>query len=147
MVKPIPSLTHEQAQRFWAKVQKTETCWNWTACLVQGYGQVGIGAKQYGAHRVSYVLMFGEIPDGLHIDHLCRNRRCVNPAHMELVTNAENTRRGDGLAAMNLRKQHCIHGHPFSGNNVRVGPYGYRDCRACKQVRKRAYRVRRGATP
>lgn len=88
----------EVANRFWSKVNKTETCWLWTAAIVQstGYGRIGTGGRHHmnSAHRVAYEMMVGPIPKGLQIDHLCRVRHCVNPAHMEVVTSAENTRRG-----------------------------------------------------
>lgn len=85
--------------RFWAKVQKTETCWLWTAAKNgPGYGQFGLGTREDGlvfAHRFAYELVVGPIPEGLVIDHLCRTPACVRPDHLEPVTMRENMRRGD----------------------------------------------------
>lgn len=80
--------------RFWAKVKKTKTCWLWTAASSRGYGQLGINKKLIYAHRFSYELHRGKIPQGLHIDHLCRVKKCVNPRHLEVVTQRQNTIRG-----------------------------------------------------
>ena len=87
---PIPA--HD---RFWAKVQKTDTCWLWTAYrLPSGYGQFGLNGKMVYAHRWSYEQVHGPIPKGMHIDHLCRVKHCVNPDHLEVVTCRENAMRG-----------------------------------------------------
>lgn len=75
---------------FWAKVEKTETCWNWTAVTNFGYGLFKAAGRPQAAHRISYLLTFGAIPEGLFVDHVCHNKRCVNPAHLRLATNKEN---------------------------------------------------------
>jgi hypothetical protein len=83
-VPPMP-------ERFWAKVRKTETCWLWTASTTEkGYGHFGIGPKIVAAHRWVYEDSYGPIPDGMQIDHICRVRACVNPAHLRLATNKQN---------------------------------------------------------
>ncbi len=84
------------AERFWEKVLfNSHSCWDWIAGKSNGYGMISIDNVGYCAHRVAYEMEVGPIPDGLVIDHLCRNRGCVRPDHMELVTLAENTRRGN----------------------------------------------------
>ena len=77
--------------RFWAKVEKTEACWNWTASkMTNGYGQVWFGDEKLLSHRASYILANGPIPDGMHVDHICHNRGCVNPEHLRLTTAKQN---------------------------------------------------------
>jgi len=108
-------------ERFWPKVQKTETCWNWIASRRHGdYGQFSDGKKQVMAHRWSYEHFVGPIPKGLTIDHLCRNPKCVNPKHLEAVTIKENVLRGLAPSAINKRKTHCIYGHEFNVKNTRL---------------------------
>lgn len=108
-----------ELQRFWSKVNKTDTCWIWTAYQDKnGYGRFRSGKIKVGAHRFSYELIKGPIPAGLTIDHLCRNPPCVNPAHLEAVTMKENVLRGIGPTAINARKTHCKHGHKFTPENT-----------------------------
>ena len=122
-------------------------CWNWTASTTPtGYGKIGIRGddKRWRikyAHRISYEFNVGPIPEGLTIDHLCRRRHCVNPAHLEPVTMAENIYRGEGVAARNMAKTHCLHGHPFDEENtaVRHRP-GRPDSRVCKTCARLASR-------
>lgn len=121
---------------FFSKVDKSGSCWLWTASRDRyGYGQVRIGGKQKRAHRVAYELLVGPIPSGLQVDHLCRVRHCVNPAHMELVTSRVNTLRGQSLQAINAQKTHCKRGHEFTPANTQI--YGtWRRCRACWSARR-----------
>ncbi len=121
-------------------------CWVWQGHQNGwGYGLIKAGGQRRVVHRVAYELRVGPIPDGLVLDHLCRNRACINPAHLEPVTLGENVRRGEGTHARNSRKTHCTNGHPFAGENLLISG-GTRVCRACKRVRGAALRERvRGA--
>jgi hypothetical protein len=125
-----------EASAFWKRVERRGLgeCWPWMGALALGYGRLCIGGKQRWAHRLAYELLVGPIPEDKQIDHLCRNRRCVNPGHMEVVTQRENLLRGMGPSAMAARQTHCIHGHPLFGENARV-VNGRRRCRACERAR------------
>lgn len=127
-------------KRFWAKVEKTGSCWLWLGAKVgNGYGQINLdGHRRVYAHRLSWELAHGAIQEGLDIDHLCRNRGCVNPAHMEVVTNRTNVLRGTGPTAANARKTECKRGHPLSGENLFRYKDGRRDCRTCMRLRRAA---------
>lgn len=120
----------------------TPTCWLWTGLTTyDGYGRVKIGRKQLAAHRLSYMIHRGPIPNGLVLDHLCRVRNCVNPWHLEAVTDRVNILRGLGSAPRNMAVTHCIHGHRFDEANTYVWtqPNGQkkRMCRACNLDRWR----------
>lgn len=116
-------------------------------CLPDGYGKLSRTRCSHGtalAHRHMYIEAFGTIPEGMTLDHLCRNRACVNPGHLEPVTHAENMRR-----SAPAQKTHCINGHPFDEENTRWRPStsggGRRVCRACQRERSRAYAARKRA--
>lgn len=126
-------------ERFWEKVDKTDTCWNWTAANVLGYGRFSVGGRLVSAHRFSYELEHGPIADGLQIDHLCRNTRCVNPEHLEAVTPYVNTHRSTSHVVAQAAQTHCKNGHPLSGPNLYVSPDGKRTCRTCANAHLRAY--------
>ncbi len=107
-----------------------------------GYVQVHLAGKLLLAHRVIYEEFRGQIPDGLVLDHLCRNRACCNPEHLDPVTTRVNVLRGSGPVQDNAVKTRCIHGHPFDAANTYVCSRGWRQCRTCKASRgRRAKRV------
>ena len=140
------------AVRFWSKVDfdgplwEGTHCWGWTAFYgAHGYGQVRWNGTTRRSHRVAYELLRGPIPTGLTLDHLCRNRLCVRPLHLEPVTNKENILRGDGLTARQARQTHCMYGHLFDEANTQIDYRGGRRCRTCRQAqgRQRASHSRR----
>jgi hypothetical protein len=109
-----------------------QDCWEWNGGMHRkGYGVFWDGSKLRKAHRYSYELFRGAIAIGLTLDHLCRNRKCVNPDHLEPVTNRVNIMRGEGIASRNARKTHCLRGHPLEGKNLLIDSQGYRQCRKC----------------
>ena len=118
------------------KTYKGTPCMEWTGCLSHnGYGQWQNTARQHvRAHVFSYETHVDLVPKGLILDHLCRNRKCVNPKHLEPVTNKENIRRGNGLAGKNARKTHCKRGHKFIASNTYTYPSGNRECRTCRRL-------------
>lgn len=128
------------------RIERTVGCWTWIGSRdVEGYGRMTAGRKSPKAHRLVYEALVGPIPPGLHLDHLCRNTSCVNPAHLEPVTPRENILRGVGVAALNATKTHCKHGHPLSGQNLYVYAGGRkRACRACCARSHREYRKHGG---
>jgi len=140
-------------ERFWAKVNKNGPVWNGTPCWVwrppltrKGYGVFWFNKRLELAHRYVYELMVGPIPDGLQIDHLCRNRACQNPAHMEVVTSGMNTLRGESPAIIQSRRNVCSQGHPFDLFNTFFTRSGWRRCRECYRERRKRnnwYRQRR----
>jgi len=102
-----------------SKIEFTSSCWNWKAYCFQGYGRLRFkGFKTCKAHRIIYQLLVARIPDNLTIDHLCKNRSCVNPAHMEPVTLAENQRRAPTVGTVNRGKTHCPKGHEYTSENT-----------------------------
>jgi hypothetical protein len=118
-------------------------CWVGPANHPRGYMQIGFEARSQLAHRLMYEALVGPIPDGLTIDHLCRVRACVNPAHLEPVTMRENVLRGTSFAPVNLAKTHCPHGHEYTVENTRIRSCGRRACRECCREYDRRRRPKR----
>lgn len=139
-------------ERFLTKVKKVARtgCWEWQGHVTRyGYAQFNpTHDKPVRAHRYSYEEFRGPIPDGLHLDHLCRNRRCVNPEHLEAVTSRQNWLRGESVSVLNLVKLQCKHGHAFTRDNtawVTIRGRRARSCRACSRRRKREASALRAA--
>lgn len=145
------------ADRLWPKVNKNGPvptikpelgpCWIWLGSKNEkGYGRISAGGRGLSprkAHAVAYELLRGPIPKGKELDHLCRNRACVNPAHLEPVTGLENWKRGVSVTALNYRKTHCKNGHPFSGKNLYLYADGGRACVRCRILGLRRFRERK----
>lgn len=132
------------------RVQLTDSgCWEWQGHRNgDGYAVSLFRGKWRRAHRFTYETFVGPIGEGLTIDHLCRNRWCVNPSHLEPVTQKENVLRSPYTwGGRHKRKTHCINGHPFDEENTKYDSRGYRSCRACRrnESRQKSYRERRAA--
>lgn len=134
--------TREFMNKF-ISVDGLNTCWNWIGTVNNwGYGSFFLNKKRYSAHRVSYELLYKDIPPKLQLDHLCRNRRCINPLHLEPVTAKVNVARGMGPGGINSRKTHCINGHEFTKENTYKQPKG-RGCYKCQADSVRRYKLRK----
>lgn len=138
--------------RFMAKVVKLSSgCWKWVGAVARktGYGRFTVNnQKRVGAHQFAYEMVYGLVPQGLEVDHLCRNRRCVNPTHLEAVSHRENNYRGIGLSAQNAHKSLCAAGHPFDEKNTYMYKTRYgtqRHCRACHAAAQKHYIATRRA--
>lgn len=129
--------------RLFAKVEKTDSCWIWQGATAKGYGVLGTGKRrvkeQRGAHVILYEHSVGPIPEGLELDHLCRNRACVRPDHLEPVTHQENTRRGMAPSAISYRTNICQSGrHELNLENAHTTRAGKRYCKICRLEKRRA---------
>lgn len=134
--------------RFWSKVNvlKVRQCWEWRSYIdPSGYGKMSINGRPHSAHVLASTISSGPIPDGLWIDHICMNRKCVNPAHLRRVTpKISSTENTNGAAARNKNKTHCDNGHPYNEKNTVIkkcksGPY--RRCRVCISEHKKRARL------
>lgn len=146
--KDIPA---ERIRVFHTRYTKSKGCWVWNTKIRQHkYGvfhvSSGNGRITGMAHRVSYTIHVGEIPEGMVINHKCRNTFCVNPKHLEVVSQRENVLKGFGLAAINHKKSICLRGHKLSGKNVCRTIYRgsvRRQCRKCSSIVHRARNQRK----
>lgn len=140
---------HTPPEQRWRYTYRVDDrgCWVWTGPLSRGYGVVSCGAgNQRSAHIFVWEQHNGPVPDGLELDHKCRNPACVRPAHLEAVTHLVNVRRGDA-GINNARKTHCTQGHEFTTANTSHTKQGFRQCRACarrsNREAQRRYRERK----
>jgi len=131
--------------RFWSKVERTDNCWIWRGALTaSGYGQVQFLHVKWFTHRLAYHLLVGPIPPTLTIDHLCRNRTCCNPRHLEVVSRAENTRREAAYPSRRpAPRTICKKGHPLTPDNTYISPKGGRRCRICRQTGWQSWAAKR----
>ena len=149
--KPIiPRRKRDISERFWEKVDKSggpDACWVWTGQLSPaGYGKFSDRDRHLRSHRFAFELEGRPVPEHLVVDHMCRNRKCVNTKHLRWVTNAQNCLENSvGISAQNALKTYCKRGHPLSGNNLYVSPItGFRQCKTCvKQRGAQAYAKRK----
>lgn len=117
-------------------------CWDWTGNKNrQGYGRVPFRGRVVVPHRLLHQTIFGEITPGLVSDHICENKSCVNPKHIEPVTSKENIYRGCAPPSINIRKTHCASGHKFTTENTYISR-GMRACRTCNMLKERRKRAR-----
>jgi hypothetical protein len=142
-------------ERFWSRVDKAGPvpkvrsdlgpCWMWTGAKRSGkYGHLlDDHGKSVAAYRFAYELANGPIAAGLHLDHLCMNPPCVNPSHLEPVTQRVNNQRAGGIAGVNMRKTHCPFGHEFTKANTYIRPNGSRMCRTCHRRREKIRQSKR----
>lgn len=115
-------------------------CWILSGAQRNGYAVIRYGGRVVQAHRLAYEVYVGPIPEGLQLDHLCRQRACANPAHLEPVTPRENTLRGESISAGYAKRTHCKHGHELTSENVYTYPTGNaRACRTCHREYQRRY--------
>lgn len=144
MGRPIISTEH---YRFWSKVgQGRNGCWEWLAHTHHGYGRFKTySGKNYFAHRYAWMEVKGALPPyqhgGIEFDHICKNRSCVNPEHLELVTNRENTLRSDNPASLNAKKVYCVNGHKFTEETIYKWK-GKRICKICLSIRDKQYKTK-----
>lgn len=143
-------LSETLEERFWSKVNKNGptpplrpdlgSCWVWIGRYHSaGYGQIDVNGRSIYAHRLAYEWCVSSIPQDLEIDHLCRNRSCCRPSHLEAVPHRINILRGNSPSAFHARKTRCPKGHEYTPENTHVTPKGARVCKACRRERQKAW--------
>lgn len=127
-------LKRTDIDRWYKSFEKTKTCWIWTAFIgSNGYGRFWAKRKLWLAHRFAFMLSGRLIPSGFVVDHVCRNRLCVNPDHLRKITSRENTLNGIGITAIRARRESCDKGHPWAKTVIRINPKtGGRQCEVCR---------------
>ncbi|TXH57895.1 MAG: HNH endonuclease [Desulfurellales bacterium] len=152
--KVMPPSREDVAAWMWRSVmpEPNSGCWLWDGSVApNGYGKIEmVEGRWYGAHRLSYIAYKGDVPDGLVIHHKCENRVCVNPDHLEAVTQEYNVLAADAMARQNKVKTHCVRGHELAGENLdrvtQLATSGKnRRCRICINIRAAEYRTRKSA--
>jgi len=147
-LRPLKHRSLSHGARFWANVDKTDTCWLWTGALIAGtgYAKFYMGGKHVAGHHAALIFDGrGSELDAVGVgrmvvDHVCDHRQCVNPGHLRVVTQRVNVLRGTSPSAINARKTHCKHGHPFDEANTHVTKAGNRSCRTCHRLGESARR-------
>jgi hypothetical protein len=147
--RPIPKLTEEQRQRFWSRVEvpnQPSCCWEWTGALTdRGYAEVSLDGLVFKSHRVAYSDLIESVPTDKMIDHLCRNRKCVNPDHLQIASDKMNVRTGFSPSGVHARKTHCPQGHPYDNVNTYWWNGTNRQCKTCKREHDKRPNHRRSA--
>jgi hypothetical protein len=124
------------------RIDSSNGCWNWIGAISNNrYGSLYWDGRMQKTHRIAWILKNGKIPVGMDLDHLCRNTRCCNPSHLEVVTRSENLRRSP-LMDRKSQNTHCPSGHEYGGQNLRLTKKGYRVCKTCMRQHTRDWRAR-----
>lgn len=133
-------IASDPGARFWSKVRIIpDCCWEWQAGTTPyGYGHFSLDGRKVVAHRHAYESLIGPVPEGLQLDHLCRNPACIRPDHLEPVTASENVRRGD-MGRERRHQTHCVNGHLYDDENTYWKPNGMRGCLACRRRTSRRW--------
>ena len=145
MAQVTPIMNREQLKRFTKNIQLDilTGCWIWSGYVMKiGYGVISFYNKPFYAHRLSYTYFNGKIPERLELDHLCRNKACCNPRHLEAVTHKENLNRGIRKQRYK-HKEYCIRGHKMADTNLKVCSDGYKRCKTCKAIRSKESRMKK----
>jgi hypothetical protein len=135
----------DEAPLFFERRLSLSDCIEWNGARSKaGYGQKRVNGRLEYIHRIAARERFGEIPAGMQVDHLCRNRACYNPDHLEIVTRQENVRRGEAGQHKKalLQRNHCGRGHELTPDNVYITSSGARECRSCKRAWRQQYQQR-----
>lgn len=127
------------ADDFWNELVPDGECLVWPSVNHDGYGRLTYEGRKWLAHRLTVHLYGIPVPDGYEVDHLCRNRACAKPEHLEVVDHRENMRRGTGMDRVHAAKTHCHNGHEFSSENTHITPKGARVCLTCRREYDRRY--------